>query len=285
MRKQLRNTIIWLVILLIVGVGCFLIGYKISEKNKDKCETEPIPTKEEEPKKEDNKIDKRTAEELVSPFIGINNYCDSTTFIYKNTQKYEDLDPSVAIQIALDNYTYEEWQTSYEEAKKEHEVNLDEEDEFPDIKTSYINEKIAYTFGKDKTIKFPKHLDFWYESYELKGDKYVLEGQGGGCTGFTNYIRTKVIEGIETGNEYVVQVNFAYITYDVKENAEEIDARITVYNNLNKKRVIVKDAKYDDDEVEELDKLLDGDKTDYMLFTFKLEDDHYIFDKVEVVER
>ena len=288
MRKKLRIGIIIAILLLLVCLGCFLIGYKVGNGSKDKCAVAPTEEKKEEPTKQEvKKVDKRSAEELVHPFLAVNNTCDSkNTFIYKKTQKYENFDPSVAIQIALNNYTFEEWKEIHEAENIEHEFDPENpvEDEFPDIETSYIKEKIAYAFGKDKTIKFPKKLDFWDEMYELKGDKYVIEAQGGGCTAFTDYIRTKVVEGIANGDEYVVQVNFAYITYDVKENEEEVDASITVYNNLNKKRVIVKDTKYEDEE-EGLDKLLEGNNTDYMLFTFKLEDDHYIFDKVEVVER
>ena len=36
---------------------------------------------------------------------------------------------------------------------------------------------------------------------------------------------------------------------------------------------------------DEADELLKGEKTDYLSFTFGLEDDHYIFEKVEIVKR
>ena len=294
MRKKLRIGIIIAILLLLVCLGCFLIGYKVGNGAKDKCAVAPEkkeePTKEEEKEEPKEEKDERTAKELVTPFLSAIELCDAKgTYYLKDITRYEDLSGSKAIEIALNNYTYEEWKKIYEAEKIEHEFDPENpvEDEFPDIETSYIKEKIAYTFGKDKTIKFPKKLDFWDESYTLKGDKYILEAQGGGCTLFFDYIETKVLEGIKNNDEYVIQVNFVYVTYDVKEGEhfeDADDAPVVVYNNLNKKRVVAKDFKYGDQE-KQLDKILNSDKTDYMLFTFKLEDDHYIFDKVEVVER
>ena len=291
MRSKIRNLIIWLVIVLIVGVACILIGYKIGHNNQDKCKEEPTETKEEKKEPEEKTaIDKRDAEELVHPFLNAVQLCDAEgTYYFKKVTKYEDLSGSKAIEIALMNYSYEEWQKIYEYDKQETEFDPENpvDDEFPDIETSYIKEKIEYTFGKNKTINFPKKLDFWDETYKLKGDKYVIEAQGGGCTLFTDYIETKVIEGIKNNDEYIIQVNFVYVTYDVKEGEDfedADDAPVVVYNNLNKKRVVAKGFKYGDQE-KQLDKILNSDKTDYMLFTFKLEDNHYIFDNVEIIER
>lgn len=280
MREKIRTTLIWIIVVFVTGVGCFLIGYKSSEKNQDKCKEEPKIEKKEEPKKEEI-----NANLIVEPYLDVLNYCEpKETFYFQKLTKYEDLDPTIAIDIALRNATPEERKKLDEELNKP----TDETDSFPDIETSHIEEKIKYTFGKDKTIKFPKKLNFEsdFTSYDLKGNKYTLAAQGGGCTGPSDYYETKIVDSSKDNEKLVVQVNYIYVSYDVDNITEAEDPIIPVifYNSLSKDREIAKLEKNGTEE-KEADILLDGNKTDYLLFTFTLEDDHYILEQIEMKER
>lgn len=291
--KKNKPILLWIFILLLccaTGIGGWYIGTKYADKE-TKQENKEEKKEETKTPEEDNDIeDKRTAEEIIEPFLRVINYCSSNeTFYYDKVTKYEDFPSSAAIEIALGNFSKEELEKIKKEtSEKPDGYDWELEEDFPDIETNYIKEKIAYTFGKDKTVKLPKklNLDGEFTSYDLKGDKYVLAGQGGGCTGFNDYITTKYVDSKKENGKLIIQVNFIYVTYDEKniEAAEDPIIPIIFYNGLKKDRVI---SKLDGNgkEQEEAEKLLKGDKTDYLLFTFGVEDGHYIFEKVEMVKR
>ena len=270
-----------LVIILLLCCAFGLGGWYLGTKSTNK---ENQPATNEKNKKEDKVIDsiddERTAEEIIAPFLNIINYCDSKeTFIYNKATKYEDFSSSTAIEIALNNLSSEERTKNQKE---------DTNGKYPDIETSYIKEKIAYTFGKNKNIEFPKKLEYTgeYLDYNLKGDKYVFGGQGGGCVGYKDHIKTKYYDSKKESDKLIIQVNFIYITYDESHitAAEDPIIPIIFYNNISKERIISKLDKNGTEE-DEADKLLKGEKTDYLSFTFGIEDDHYIFEKVEIVKR
>ena len=260
------------------GLGGWYLGTKSTNK-------ETQPTTNEKNQKEDKVIDsikdKRKAEDIIAPFLNIINYCNSKeSFVYNKVAKYEDFSSSTAIDIALKNLSYEERTKQQKEA--------DADGKYPDIETSYIKEKIAYTFGKNKNIEFPKKLEFSSDilDYDLKGDKYVFGGQGGGCLGYKDHIKTKYYDSKKESDKLIIQVNFIYITYDEAHitAAEDPIIPIIFYNNISKERIISKLDKNGTEE-DEAEKLLKGEKTDYLSFTFGIEADHYIFEKVEIVKR
>lgn len=271
-----------LVIILLLCCAFGLGGWYLGTKSTNK---ETQPTTNEKNQKEDKVIDsikdKRTAEEIIAPFLSIINYCDSKeSFVYNKVAKYEDFSSSAAIDIALNNLSYEERTKQQKEA--------DTDGKYPDIETSYIKEKIAYTFGKNKNVELPKKLEFSSDflDYNLKGDKYIFGGQGGGCLGYKDHIKTKYYDSKKESDKLIIQVNFIYITYDESHitAAEDPIIPIIFYNNISKERIISKLDKNGTEE-DEADKLLKGEKTDYLSFTFGIEDDHYIFEKVEIVKR
>ena len=270
-----------LVIILLLCCAFGLGGWYLGTKSTNK---ETQPTTNEKNQKEDKVIDsikdKRTAEEIIAPFLNIINYCDSKeSFVYNKVTKYEDFSSSTAIDIALNNLSYEEIVKQKEEDDEEHPS---------EIETSYIKEKIAYTFGKNKNVEFPKKLEFSSDflDYNLKGDKYIFGGQGGGCLGYKDHIKTKYYDSKKESDKLIIQVNYIYITYDESHitAAEDPIIPIIFYNNISKERIISKLDKNGTEE-DEAEKLLKGEKTDYLSFTFGIEDDHYIFEKVEIVKR
>ena len=270
-----------LVIILLLCCAFGLGGWYLGTKSTNK---ETQPETNEKNQKEDKVIDsikdKRTAEEIIAPFLNIINYCDSKeSFVYNKVTKYEDFSSSTAIDIALNNLSYEEIVKQKEEDDEEHPS---------EIETSYIKEKIAYTFGKNKNVEFPKKLEFSSDflDYNLKGDKYIFGGQGGGCLGYKDHIKTKYYGSKKESDKLIIQVNFIYITYDESHITAAKDPIIPVifYNNISKEKTISKLDKNGTEE-DEAEKLLKGEKTDYLSFTFGIEDDHYIFEKVEIVKR
>ena len=291
--KEKKPILLWIFVLLLCcafGIGGWYMGTKYADKETKQENKEEKKEEPKTPEEDDDVEDKRTAEEIIEPFLNVINYCSADdTFYYDKVTKYEDFPASAAIEIALDNFSKEELEKIKKEAaEKPDDYDWELEEGFPDIETSHVKEKIAYTFGKDKTVKLPKklNLDGEFTSYDLKGDKYVLAGQGGGCTGFNDYITTKYVDSKKENGKLIIQVNFIYVTYDEDniQAAEDPIIPVIFYNGLKKDRVI---SKLDSNgkEQEEAEKLLKGDKTDYLLFTFGVEDGHYIFEKVEMVKR
>lgn len=263
------------------GLGGWYLGTKSTNKETQPTTNEKNQKEDKADKVVDSIEDKRKAEDIIAPFLSIINYCDSKeSFVYNKVAKYEDFSSSAAIDIALKNLSYEE------RTKQQKETDAD--GKYPDIETSYIKEKIAYTFGKNKNVEFPKKLEFSSDflDYNLKGDKYVFGGQGGGCLGYKDHIKTKYYDSKKESDKLVIQVNYIYITYDESHitAAEDPIIPIIFYNNISKERIISKLDKNGTEE-DEAEKLLKGEKTDYLSFTFGIEDDHYIFEKVEIVKR
>ncbi len=279
--NQSNKGLLWVTIVLLCcafGLGGWYLGTKSTNK-----ETQPTTNEKNEKvdKVVDSIEDKRSAEDIIAPFLKIINYCDSKeSFIYNEATKYEDFSSSTAIDIALNNLSYEE------RTKQQNEDDAD--GKYPDIEKSYIKEKIAYTFGKNKNIEFPKKLEFSSDNldYNLNGDKYIFGGQGGGCLGYKDHFRTKYYDSKKESDKLIIQVNYIYITYDESHITAAEDPIIPVifYNNISKERTISKLDKNGTEE-DEAEKLLKGEKTDYLSFTFGIEDGHYIFEKVEIVKR
>ena len=282
--NQSNKGLLLVIILLLCcafGLGGWYLGTKSTNKETQPTTNEKNQKEEKADKVVDSIEDKRKAEDIIAPFLSIINYCDSKeSFVYNKVAKYEDFSSSAAIDIALNNLSYEERTKQQKEA--------DADGKYPDIETSYIKEKIAYTFGKNKNIEFPKKLEFSSDflDYDLKGDKYVFGGQGGGCLGYKDHIKTKYYDSKKESDKLIIQVNFIYITYDEAHitAAEDPIIPIIFYNNIYKERIISKLDKNGTEE-DEAEKLLKGEKTDYLSFTFGIEDDHYIFEKVEIVKR
>lgn len=252
--------IIYFIALALLLVGC--------GKNNEEPKEEPKSEKIAEVKKE------QTPEDLVAPFISLlYRGCNSEEYFYiKETTTYDNLKKADKVEIAYQALT---------EGKDLEEFSLTD-----------LDKSFKRVFGETKSIIFPSKLDIETEmaNYKLEGTKYVLEANGGGCLDFEDKLYTKIIETKKEESKMTIRVNYAVRSIKDKaklqktEKVDESKIKGTLYSAYNKKKILLNNIEYSKED-EEINKILEGDKTNYIMFTFTKENDNYIFNKAELVER
>ncbi len=284
-KETKKNIIIVLLVVFSLFVGCIL--GKALFKDKSKCVDVILKEDKEKPTKKEgdsvtNCIDDYVEEEtdntstnyynydntevMVNTMLGIlSGECSNKDnfFITSNTN-FNNMSPEIKVEIALYNHSH-----NY---------------------SNKLEDKIKRTFGKNKTINLPKKLNAKsnFVTYELVDGEYKEVADGGGCTGFADYFESAIVDKKIYQNKIVYKVNIGYLVRDnVSEQGEELkeeELHSTIYNNYNKKRIIERNIYYKNEE-NKFNELLYSDNMDYILFTFIKEDQVFIFDKAELIER
>ena len=258
------------IIIIGVGAGLFIVMPKNSSKESNEpasntgvenTENNNIEDNNTENNPKDNSVD---IEKIIEPFL-IFNKCGGAEYL-KDELDYNTIDLNAKIDIAYNHLLGDKLY--------EHELN----------KSSLIQ---AYkdVFGSDKEVELPEQLNISYAfaSYKSNGDAYILEGQGGGCTGISEIITKTELES-NNSNELVVKVKYLYVT-TVSDSIDDFDtAELGVYNSKSKERLIRQEFTFDKME-EVTNEILSGDETDYILYTFKLEDNNYIFENAKIIKK
>ena len=140
-----------------------------------------------------------------------------------------------------------------------------------------MNEKYKYLFGKEKEISKENFKDVYYYfmSWEYLKDKNVfLQTSGiGGFEGYRPYINYFIQSVTINNDNLIVNVGYVYMTPKSDNNSENIIFETTMAGE--KVTYKEEETKKDTFEKEFTDKYLD--KLDTYTFTFKYEDDHYVF--------
>ena len=125
-----------------------------------------------------------------------------------------------------------------------------------------------------------------YEIYELKDGKYEFVDELGGFSELVNRIQQKVVNRELTDSELIVSVNYVYIQYAQGTSYNEPE-KITsnIYTDFSKNKTLVVGVKYDQ-ESSVVTALLEGNKTNTYQYHFrKIDDNNYVFDRIELIRK
>ncbi len=278
MKENKKKYVFFTIILMLV---CLSMGWLMGANYKKIIKEAPPAKEEVKPDESNNKkafsnITKEEAEELVQPFIALlTRGCSSEEYFYiKDTTTYKTISNNDKIEIASFNL----------------ETSSTGEDDGFTLKE--IKKAFKKTFGENKEINYPRYLNFesTFSSYSLVNNTYEVVSSGGGCVEFNDWLHTKVVSAKKANNKITVRVNFGLLVRDNVEELEEAEEvneeNITskLYASHAKERIIAEDIKFNDEE-EEVEKILSGEDTDYIIFTFVKENNNYIFEKAELKKR
>ena len=203
-------------------------------------------------------------DKLINPFL-IFSKCGGPNYLSDN-MNYDSLSDGVKLEIAYTNII-----SSYEQS----------------FNASDLLESYKQVFGSDKTIELPDSLQInhSFASYSKEGDQYVLQAQGGGCTGIGEFV-TRVRLESKTTEKVVIKVDYGFITQASEDaNFDDYDnIECVFYNSLNKERV-VKDGFVYGNKDAIVSEVFDNNLDDYILYTFKVENDHYVFESASIVKK
>ena len=276
MKENKKKYVIFTIVLMLV---CLCMGwlmganYKkiIKEEDPVKEEVKPDESKNNKPF---NNITEEEAKELVNPFIVLlSRGCSSPEYFYINeTTTYKTISDNDKMEIAYQS--------------------IANKIDFEKFELKELQNAFKAVFGQNKKINFPRKLDIEsaMANYVLVNNKYELLANGGGCIEFSDWVHTKVVSAKKDNNKITIRVNYGVLVRDnveELEDAEEInEENITskLYASHDKERIIAEDIKFNDEE-EEVEKLLSGEDTDYIIFTFVKENNNYIFEKAELKKR
>ncbi len=265
-----KGLIVMLVAVLLIGFGCGILLANSTNSNSENKESstkgdpDNNPFYNNENKTEPDVNIEVDEEQLLAPFLifkscgGINYLKDSVTF--------DSMPHNIKLEIAyvklMNGLTYA------------NEISI----------SDYLK-AFKEVFGSNKEIDFPQALEInsAFATYSKQGDKYVLEGQGGGCIGIDEYV-TKIKNTRKSGSLLEITVDYGYITTISKEVDDFDTAECGFYNSMYKTRLLKQGftIAQKDSIVEEV---FASDKSDYIVFTFKADNDRYVFDNLKVVER
>lgn len=208
---------------------------------------------------------------LMNPYL-IFSKCGGLTYL-TDTMTYDSLDLSTKLNI-----TFEQMYINRMINSTESQVKVSKAD---------ILKTYKQVFGQDKEIEFPASIEVAHRfaSYELQGEDYVLLGQGGGCAGIAE-VKTKLSIDSQDDNSLVVKVDYGYVEA-LDENFDYTEFETTelaFYNSYNKERIIKQGFTHN--AIESItNEIFNNNENDYILYTFKIENDHYIFDNAKIVKR
>jgi len=291
--QKKSSPLLFLVIGIIIGLCCCMVGFyiggKINDKEEPKTEEkEPkeIPIeeddkKEEEPpkdnKEEPKKLTNEELEKLVNPFLDL---------LYRNCSSKESF--YITKDTNFDNMKDEDkYEIAYLVANQIKDIELENFD------AKLLEKGYKLAFGNDKEITLPEQLDIesMYANYSLKDGEYVLEANGGGCIIYGDFLQHKIVDSTYENDELNIIVNFVYVVRDNNlgnqsdySNVDDEKVTSKIYNNHSKKRLIESNVPFKTED-KKINEVLSSDKTDHIQFTFVKEKDSYIFKKAELVER
>ena len=201
-------------------------------------------------------------DEVIKPFL-IFTKCAGSNYL-ADSMDYNSISNDIKLEIA-----YEKLTNTYD-----NKINVS------DLLSAY-----KQVFGSDKEISLPNtlHINHVFATYSKEGDSYVLQGQGGGCTGISDIVTRASFESKEN-NKLVIKVDYGYITTisDVVDNFET--AECGFYNSPDKDKLLKQGFDIGSKETIAND-VFDQNIADYILYTFTLENDNYIFDNARIVKR
>ena len=206
-------------------------------------------------------------DEIISPFLlfkscGGADYLDSSV-------TYDSLENNTKLEIA-----YYKLMKNINQSGYTHEFNI----------SDYL-EAYKEVFGSNKEIDFPDQLNinFAFATYSKNDDKYVLEGQGGGCIGINEY-ETKIKNYNQEENSLEIIVDYGYIT-TVSDSVDDFEtAECAFYNSKNKTKTIKQGFTFSQED-SVIEEIFNNNQSDYLVYTFKLDNGNYVFDNLKIVNR
>ncbi len=266
---------------LIVGLSYWLINSlkdnTLAPEQNTKTEKKVDTKNQEEKKKEEKKEEKSPVDiltdKMMLPFIEYGRYIISNDFndYYYKEDKYtfdtisDEEKIVLAITIYQSNHNY---------------VNTDS---IPSNEIRYI---IKDYFGRELSTKLPNKVVMEYNGqiYTLQNDKYVFSDEQGVITELSNRIERKIVNKELKDDELVVSVNYLFVKYrDLTADYENL--RSNIYTDFTLQHTLMIDVKAEE-EYETINKLIDNNKTNTYEYHFKkIDEDNYVFDRIELVRR
>lgn len=264
--RRLMVLLIILVVISVLSQGLYFYSLEYEKKSNT-----PVYTKEEEQvtKIEELNVDSEEVTSLINKVDVFNNQLESANFFgyfYKNdSYSLENISNKAKIYMALSNINF-----------VDNEELSDDKDNVA-IPKDLVKEKIQELFGEKATYEDEALVDdgndcrIAYFGYDYVKENYILNSYGHNQAAYTNTIETRIEKATKIQDKIEIEI-MMYKAIPTKDG-------YTIYKDMNGNKEITS-YKYAE-EVNIFDEYKDNlQKYKYI---FVLENDHYIFSKVEKI--
>lgn len=266
--RRLMVLLIILVVISVLSQGLYFYSLEYEKKSNTPVYTDEVVSKQNTEVEELN-VDSEEVTSLINKVDVFNNQLESANFFgyfYKNdSYSLENISNKAKIYMALSNINF-----------VDNEELSDDKDNVA-IPKDLVKEKIQELFGEKATYEDEALVDdgndcrIAYFGYDYVKENYILNSYGHNQAAYTNRVETKIKKATKIQDKIEIEI-MMYKAIPTKDG-------YTIYKDMNSDKEITS-YQYTE-EVNIFDEYKD-DLQKYK-YIFVLENDHYIFSKVEKI--
>lgn len=266
--RRLMVLLIILVFISVLSQGLYFYSLEYEKKSNTPVYTDEVGSKQNTEVEELN-VDSEEVTSLINKVDVFNNQLESANFFgyfyKKDSYSLENISNKAKIYMALSNINF-----------VDNEDLSDDKDNVA-IPKDLVKEKIQELFGEKATYEDEALVDdgndcrIAYFGYDYVKENYILNSYGHNQAAYTNRVETKIKKATKIQDKIEIEI-MMYKAIPTKDG-------YTVYKDMNSNEEITS-YKYAE-EVNIFDEYKD-DLQKYK-YIFVLENDHYIFSKVEKI--